>query len=104
VLVVPHEPPEVVNIRVAVPVNPAGGVQVVVFGVLPELFVKVPPEAVDQTAAVALPPNEPPNAVVVPPWQIAGKTVPAFAIGDVFTVIVAVLNTEIVNYNFLLLD
>ena len=58
-----------------------------VFGVEPPLFEKDPVagEAV-QTAPVAPPPNDPPNAMVVPPWQIAGIAPPAFTVGFGFTV------------------
>ncbi len=66
-VVVLQLPPVVVNTKVAVPVKPTGGVQVVVFGVVPPLFVNVPPEVVDQVALVALPPKDPPKATVVVP-------------------------------------
>ena len=47
----------------------------------------VPPAAPsDHTADVALPPNEPPSAAVVPPWQIAVVALPTFAVGFAFTV------------------
>ena len=36
-------------------------------------------------AEVAPPPNEPPNAAVVPPWQIAVSAEPAFTVGLGFT-------------------
>ena len=56
-------------------------------GVLPVLFVKVPPAPPsDQTAAVAPPPYEPPNAAVVPPWQIAVTAPPALTVGFGLTV------------------
>jgi hypothetical protein len=62
---VPQEPPEVVNVNVAVPEKPAGGVhvafKVVSFGL------KVPPEVVDHVPPVAEPLTEPPKAAVVPP-------------------------------------
>lgn len=82
-LTVPHNPPEVVSINVAVPVYPAGGVQVafsvVAFGL------NVPPAAVDQVPPVAEPPTVPPNAADVPPWQIAAKAAPALTVGARFT-------------------
>ena len=81
-VVVPQEPPVVVKIKVAVPVKPAGGVQVAVFGVNPPLLLNVPPEVVDQVAPMALPPNDPFNPAVVPPWQIAARTLPALAVGS----------------------
>ena len=37
-------------------------------------------------AAVAPPPNEPPKAADVPPWQIAATADPALAVGFGFTV------------------
>ena len=56
-------------------------------GVLPLLLVNVPPAAPsDHTADVAPPPNEPPSAAVVPPWQIAVTAPPAFTVGFAFTV------------------
>lgn len=66
-VVVLQLPPVVVKIKVAVPVKPTGGVQVAVFGVLPELLANVPPEVVDQVAPVALPPKDPPKPTVVVP-------------------------------------
>ena len=62
---VPQELPVVVNIKVAVPEYPPGGVQVAfksfAFGL------NVPPASVDHVPPVALPPIEPPRATVVPP-------------------------------------
>jgi len=84
---VPQEPPVVVNVSVAVPLNPAGGVHVAVNVVASGL--KVPPAGVDHIPPVATPPTEPFNAPEVPPSQIAGKAGPAFAVGFGFTVIVA---------------
>ena len=58
-------------------------------GVAPLLFVNVPPAPPsDHTAEVAPPPNEPPNAAVVPPWHIAGVIAPELTVGFGFTVIV----------------
>ena len=57
-------------------------------GVVPVLFVKVPPAPPsDHIAAVAAPPNEPPKVVVVPPWQIGARPEPTFTVGAVVTVI-----------------
>ena len=57
-------------------------------GVLPVLFVKVPPAPPsDHTAEVAPPPNEPPKADVVPPWQTADIAEPALTVGLGLTVI-----------------
>jgi hypothetical protein len=88
--VVPHDPPLVVSVNVDVPLNPAGGVhvafKVVAFGL------KVPPSGVDHVPPVAEPPTLPPNAAEVPPWQIALRADPAFAVGDGLTVIVTVLD------------
>jgi hypothetical protein len=54
--------------------------------VLPLLLAKLPPVGLAlQTAAVAPPPNEPPNAAVVPLWQIAATAV-VLAVGFGFTV------------------
>jgi hypothetical protein len=87
--VVPHEPPEVVNVSVTEPGADADAVYVVVPGVEPLLFVKVPPAPPsDQTAEVAPPPNEPPKTDVVAPWHIADIAPPAFTVGFGFTVIV----------------
>ena len=60
---VPHEPPLVVSVSVAVPLYPAGGVQVA-FNVV-ALGLKVPPAGVDHVPPVAEPPTEPPNAADV---------------------------------------
>ena len=81
-VVVPQAPPAVVKVKVAVPVKPAGAVQVVVFGVNPALLANVPPEVVDHTALVALPPKDPPKAPVVPPWQMVANTAPGLAVGS----------------------
>ena len=77
-----------VKVRVAVPENAAGGVQVAFksFG----FGINVPPDGVDHVPPVALPPTEPPKATVVPPWQIAGMAPPAFAVGPGFTVTIFV--------------
>jgi hypothetical protein len=86
--VVPHDPPLVVSVNVAVPLYPAGGVHVafndVAFGL------KVPPAGVDHVPPVAEPPTLPPNAADVPPWHIALRADPAFAVGNGLTVIVPV--------------
>jgi hypothetical protein len=84
--VVPQEPPLVVNVSVAVPENPAGGVhvafKVVAFGL------NVPPAGVDHVPPVAPPPTEAPRATVVPPWQMAAIAGPMFTVGAGFTIIV----------------
>jgi hypothetical protein len=57
--------PEVVSVRVATPLNPAGGVQLAfTFDALGE---NMPPAGVLHVTVVAPPPNEPPSAAVVPP-------------------------------------
>ncbi len=48
----------------------------------------------DHIAEVAVPPNEPPRAVVVPPWQTAATPGPAFADGDCMVIEVAVVEAE----------
>jgi hypothetical protein len=89
--VVPHEPPDVVSVKVTGLVEDADAVYVVVAGVLPLLLVNVPPAPPSlQIAAVAPPPNEPPKAAVVPPWQMAVKLEPAFTVGLAFIVIALV--------------
>ena len=67
-------------------------------------MVNVPPAPPSlHTAAVALPPNEPPKVVVVPPWQTATNPVPALAVGDAVTLTVLPAETlpheppEVVN-------
>ena len=66
--------------------------------VVPVLFAKVPPAPPsDHTADVAPPPNDPPNAVVVPPWQIAVTAPPTFTVGAGFTV--TVLNADVVPHD-----
>ena len=61
-----------VSVKVAVPVNGGGGVQVAVPGVLPPLFANVPPAPPsDHTAEVVPSRNEPPKAADMPPWQIS---------------------------------
>ena len=57
--------PVVVNVSVAVPVYPAGGVQVAFKA--EALGVKTPPATEDQIPPVAAPPTTPDNAEVVPP-------------------------------------
>src|SRR6266536_3530086 len=84
---VPQEPPVVVSVRVAVSLNPAGGVHVAFKFVA--LGLKVPPAGVEHAPPVATPPTEPFNTAEVPPWQMAGRAGPAFAVGFGFIVIVA---------------
>ena len=61
-------------------------------GVLPVLFAKVPPAPPsDHTADVAPPPNDPPNAKVVPPWQIDVTAPPTLTVGSGFTVVAMLL-------------
>jgi hypothetical protein len=85
----PHKPPDVVRVKVTSAGAPAAAVYVVVFGVRPPLFVKLPPAAPsDHIADVALPPNDPPSAAEVPPWQMAAIAPPALTVGLRFTVIV----------------
>lgn len=64
-LAVPHEPPVVVSVNVAVPLYPTGGIHIA-FKVV-KLGLKVPPTGVDQVPPVAEPPTLPPKAAVVPP-------------------------------------
>jgi hypothetical protein len=92
--VVPHEPPAVVSVNVTSAGAPAAAVYVVVFGVNPPLFVKVPPATPSvHTAEVAPPPKDPPSAIVVPPWQIAAIAGPMETVGFGLTVRVFVANT-----------
>jgi hypothetical protein len=81
---VPHDPPLVVSVNVAVPLYPPGGVHVafnvVAFGV------NVPNAGVDHVPPVAEPPTEPPNAADVPPWHMATRAEPALAVGKALTV------------------
>ena len=59
----------------------------VVPGVFPVLFVNVPPAPPsDHVAAVAPPPNEPPNTEVVPPWQMVAMEGPTLTVGFGLTV------------------
>lgn len=78
-VVVPHDPPLVVSIRVAVPVQLLAGVHValsvVAFGV------NVPPAAVDQVPPVAVPPTDPPRPTVVLFLHISASAAPALAVG-----------------------
>ena len=81
-VVEPHKPPEVVSVKVTDAGEVPEEVYVVVFGVAPPLLAKVPPAPPSlHTAEVAPPPNEPPKAGVVTPWQIALNAEPAFAVG-----------------------
>ena len=51
------------------------------------LLAKVPPAPPSvHVADVAPPPNEPPKATVVPPWQMAATAPPALTVGFGFTV------------------
>ena len=87
--VVLHKPPAVVKVKVTDAGADDEAVYVVVPGVVPLLFVNVPPAPPSvQTAEVAPPPNEPPKADVVAPWHIAAIAPPAFTVGFGFTVIV----------------
>jgi len=61
----PHEPPLVVNTKVAVPLYAAGGVQFAFNVVAPGE--NVPPAVVDHVPPVADPPILPPNETEVPP-------------------------------------
>jgi len=103
--VVPHDPPEVVNVNVIGVVDPADAVYVAVLGVAPPLFVNEPLAPSVHTAEVAPPPNEPPNAAEVPPWQIAPITPPTLTVGFGLTTIVLVAFVvphdppEVVNVN-----
>ena len=84
---VPHEPPLVVRVKVTDAGAVSEAVYIAVFGVAPPLLAKLPPAPPsDQTAAVALPPNEPPSGPVVPPWQIAATAPPASTVGRALTV------------------
>lgn len=89
--VVPQEPPDEVNVRVAVPVYPAGGVQVA-FNVV-ALGENVPPADDVQVPLVAGALTLPPKAAETPPWQIAAKPGPTFTVGFGVTVIVPVAFT-----------
>jgi hypothetical protein len=92
--VVPHDPPAVVSVSVTEAGAAAAAVYVVVFGVAPPLFVNEPPAPPsDHTADVAPPPNDPPRANVVPPWQIAATAPPALTVGLGLTVIFFVAKT-----------
>jgi hypothetical protein len=88
---VPHDPPLVVSVNVAVPLYPAGGVHVA-FNVV-ALGLKVPPGGVDHVPPVAEPPTEPPNAADVTPWHIAVSADPALAVGRAITVNDCVVET-----------
>ena len=75
--------PVLVSVRVAVPLNPGGGVQVAL-RVLAS-GENVPPDGVDQVAPVADPPVIPFRGFVVPPWQIV-SSVPASTVGVGLTI------------------
>ena len=60
-------------------------------GVAPPLFVNEPLAPSVHTADVAPPPNDPPNAAEVPPWQIADIAPPTATVGFGLTVMVTVL-------------
>jgi hypothetical protein len=88
--VAPHDPPPVVSVSVTDAGAAAAAVYVVVFGVAPPLFINDPPAPPsDQIADVAPPPNDPPRAAVVAPWQIAATAPPALTVGFRFTVSIA---------------
>ena len=74
-----HAPPVEVNVNVARPLYPDGGVHVAFKSVA--AGVKVPPSVVDHIPPVAEPPTLPPNGAEVPPWHIAVSAAPAFAVG-----------------------
>ena len=78
--IVPHEPPLVVRVNVAVPVKVEGGVQVAFTVVASGL--KVPPGTLDDhVPPVAVPPTEPPNGADTPPLHISARAAPALATG-----------------------
>ena len=83
---VPHVPPTVVSVKVALPLYPGGGVHVA-FNV-DGSGLKDPPAGVDHIPPVAEPPKLPPNAADVPPWHIALSADPAYAVGNGLIVIV----------------
>ena len=83
-LAAPHAPPIVVSVRVAVPVNPPGGVHVA-FKVF-AFGENVPPVGVDHVPPVAEPPTDPPNGSEEPPPHIGLSAAPAVAIGAEFIV------------------
>ena len=83
-IIVPHEPPLVVNVNMIGVVELDAAVKVAVPGVLPVLLAKVPLVA-DHIADVAPPPNEPPKAADVPLWQIAVIADPTLTVGFGFT-------------------
>src|SRR5664280_497006 len=96
--VVPHDPPAVVSVKVTDAGAAAAAVYVVVFGVAPPLFVNEPPAPPsDHTADVAPPPNDPPRAKVVPPWQIDATAPPALTVG--FGLTVRILLPEVVPHD-----
>lgn len=78
----PHKPPDVVRVKITEAGELPEVVYVAVAGVLPPLLANVPPSPPSlHTADVAPPPNEPPKAGVVPPWQRALNAEPAPAVG-----------------------
>ena len=86
-VIVLHEPPLVVKVKVIVPDSEAPAVYVAVAGLLALVQVPAPPL---QVPPVAPPDTEPPICAEVAPWHIADKAAPAFATGFGFTVIVLV--------------
>lgn len=62
---VPHDPPDVVKVSVAVPEYTAGGVHVAFKSFAEGL--KVPPTGVVHIPPIALPSTEPPSDAEVPP-------------------------------------
>ena len=96
--VVPHEPPDVVSVNVTDAGAAAAAVYFAVLGVAPPLFVNEPPAPPSvHTADVAPPPNDPPKAAVVPPWQIAAITPPTLTVG--FGLTVSTLLAVVVPHN-----
>jgi hypothetical protein len=91
--VVPHDPPTVVSVKVAVPLYPGGGVHVAVK--VDGLGLKDPPAVVDHIPPVAEPPTLPPSEADVLPWHIALNADPAFAVGNGVTVTVVVSGMDV---------
>jgi len=80
-LVVPQLPPVVVSVSVTEPEYPVGGVYVAFSVVLFGLNVPpIPPS--DQTPPVAVPPMDPPKALVVTSTQLEERLAPASTVGD----------------------
>jgi hypothetical protein len=80
-LTIPQLPPVVVSVSVTEPEYPVGGVYVAFSVVLFGLNVPpIPPS--DQTPPVAVPPTDPPSALVVTSTQLEGRLAPASTVGD----------------------